>query len=79
MPTRHVDLLFNQVEVVEQPFRGGRDLPRLINRHRGIVEGPQDFLVFIQPDEQSVRVTLDDGFVLQRERPRVVRELFDRK
>jgi hypothetical protein len=52
------DLLFDQVEIIEQPFRGRRDLAPLLDGGGQLVAGGiDDGGVFRQPRQQAVGTT----------------------
>ena len=55
MPASQLDLLFDQVKIIEQPLRRGRDAAALIHRQCRAVESAQHFLILIQPREQPRR------------------------
>ena len=77
MPPGHLDLLFDQVKVIEQPFGGGSDAPALVHGEGRAIEGSQDLLVLIQPGEQPVGAAPGDDLVIRRERLGMARQLFD--
>ena len=55
VPLGRADLLFDQVEVVEQPFRGGRDAAvRRDRRRQQVADFDQDAFVLGQPRQQPV-------------------------
>ena len=77
MSSRQVNLLLDQVEVVQQPFRGRRDPPGGVHRHRGQIEAPQQDFVLAQLRQQPVRPQPRDRRLVGGQRQRMLRELFD--
>ena len=58
-PGQLPNLLFDEIEIIDEPFRRGRDPPAL--RHRGgqqIIRIDEDAVVFIQPGNELVRQRL---------------------
>jgi hypothetical protein len=71
MPAGHLDLLFDQVKIVEQPFGRVGDAPGLVHGLSRAVVGSQYLFVFTQPREQTVgaplrydRVAFGEGFAM---------------
>ena len=54
MPPGHLDLLLDQVEIIEQPLRGGSNSPVRIRGQREVVKGAQTALVGVQPCQERV-------------------------
>jgi hypothetical protein len=55
MPPRRADLLFDQVEIIEQPFRGGRDAAACRDGDRELVAdvGQDAFVSASRPSKRS--------------------------
>ena len=67
MPMGQLDLLFDQIKIIEQPFRRGRDTPAFIHRQSRAIKSAQHFLILIQPREQpSGSAACDDLYVAPR-------------
>jgi hypothetical protein len=69
MPAGHLDLLFDQVEVVEQPFGRVGNAPGLVHGLSRAVVVSEQLFIFTQPREQTVgaplhynRVAFGEGF-----------------
>jgi hypothetical protein len=77
MTAGELDLLFDEIKIVEQPFRRGCDLPGLIHRQCRAVESAQDFLITIQLREESVPARPRDDPVLLRQCLGVPRQLLN--
>ena len=77
MPPGHLDLLFDQVEVVEQPFGGGSDAPAWIHGEGRAIEGSEDVLVLAQPGQQTVGTLPGDDLVIGGESFGMAGQLFD--
>ena len=60
MPAGHLDLLFDQVEIVEQPFGRVGDAPGLVHGLSRAVVGSEHLFILIQPREQTVGAPLRD-------------------
>jgi hypothetical protein len=79
MPPGQVNLLFDQVEIVEQPFGGRRDAPARIYRKARTIEIPENYLVLAQSCQQTVGARSSDYLVADRESFGMTRQLFDTK
>ena len=79
MPASQLNLLFDQIKIIEQPFGRRRDPAAFIHLQRGAVKSAQDLLIVIQPREQSDGSAAGHDLMLRGDRPRVTRELFDAK
>ena len=77
MPAGHLDLLFDQVEIVEQPFGRVGDAPGLVHGLSRAVVGSENLLIFTQPREQSVGAPLRDDRVVFGEGFGVVDQLLE--
>ena len=73
----HLDLLFDQVEIVEQPFGRVRDTPGLIYGLRRAVVGPEDLFILTQAREQSVGAPPGDDRMVFGQRFGVVNQLLN--
>ena len=77
MPSGHLNLFLEQVEVVEQPFRSRGDVPGSVHGETGAVEVPQDVFVLTQPGEKSVFTLPRDHSMLGGEGFGMAGQLFD--
>ena len=77
MPPGHLNLLFDQVEVVEKPFGGGSDAPAWIYGQGRAIEGSEYVLVLAQPGQQTVGTLPRDHLVIGCESFGMARQLFD--
>src|SRR6185436_5973971 len=77
MALGHLDLLFDQVEVIEQPFGGGGDTPALAHGQSCSVEFSEDVLVLAQPSQQTVGALPGNYLVTGSQCVGVARQLFD--
>jgi hypothetical protein len=79
MPPRHLDLLFNQVEVVKQPLGGRADPPIRSNGQSNPIKGTETLLVGIQTAQERVSRLLAGDLVRRRQQAGMARELFRRE
>jgi hypothetical protein len=79
MPAGQLDLLFDEVKIIEQPFGRGSDPPGLMQREGRVIESSEDLLILVQPDEEAITTQPRDDLVLRRDILGVARELFDAK
>jgi len=79
MPASQLDLLFDQIKIIEQPFRRGRDAPALIHRQGRAIKSAQHFLILIQPREQPGGSAAGDELMLRRDGLGMARKLFNAK
>src|SRR5690242_8051274 len=79
MAARHLDLLFKQVEVVEEPLGGMGYAPGLTCRLGRTVVGSQNLFVLIEPRQQSVRTWTRDEMVMLSQRSGVPHQLLHPK
>src|SRR5262245_48389267 len=79
MPAGHLNLLFDQVEIIEQPFGGVRDTADLIDRMRGAVIGAQHLLVVLKTREETVRSLGGDHLMTRGQTFRVPGQLLEIK
>ena len=77
MPPGHLDLLFDQVEVVEKPFGGGSDSPAWNDGEGRAIESCQYVLVLAQPGQQTIGAMPGDYLVIGCESLGMARQLFD--
>ena len=77
MPAGHLDLLLDQVEIVEQPFRCVGDRSGFVYGLSRAVVGSQDLFIFTQSREQSVGAPLHYHRVVFGEGFRVLDQLVD--
>jgi hypothetical protein len=77
MAPSHLNLLFDQVEVIEQPFGGGSDAPAWIYGEGCAVEGAEALLVFGQSSQQAGGSALSDDLVVRRQGPGMARQLLN--
>ena len=77
MPPGQLNLLFDQVEVVQQPFGGGGDDAAWIHSQGRSIEGPEHVLVLAQPGQQPVGTPPRDHLVAGGESLGMARQLFD--
>ena len=66
VPPGHLDLFFDQIEVVQHPLGGRSEAVPRIHAADGAVEGAEIPLVRIQAGQQAVRLPVDDDLVVQR-------------
>src|ERR1039457_4464432 len=76
MPPGEVDLLFDPIEIVEQPFGGRRDVPAPAHGEGRVIERPENVLVLAQPREQPVFSMPRDHLMTGGECLGVARKLF---
>src|SRR5690349_1853129 len=79
MAPRHLDLLFEQVEIVEEPLGGMSHASGLTCRLGGAVIGPQNLLVLIEARQQPVRAGTGHELVLLGQGFSVAHQLFHAK
>ncbi len=77
MPPGHLDLLFNQVEIVEEPFGRGSDAPAGIHGQGRAIEGPKALLVLAQAGQQPVGAVPGRDSMVRRKDMGMAPELFD--
>ncbi len=77
MPPGHLHLLFDQVEVVEQPFGGGSDPPIGMRGEGRAVEGSENVFVLAQLGQQTVGALPGDYLVTGRESLGMACQLFN--
>src|ERR1041385_5357536 len=77
MPARHLNLLFYQIEIIEQPFSGRCNPPSLINHQRSVIKCPQNFLIVFESTKQSIRRPVTRDLMLRPEELRMTRELLE--
>ena len=77
MPPGQLNLLFDQVEVIQQPFGGRCDAPAWIDSEGRAIEVSQDVLVLAQPFQQTIGTLPRDYLVIACESFGMARELFD--
>jgi hypothetical protein len=76
MAARHLNLLLDKVEVVEQPLCGMGNPSILTHGLRGVVVGPQNLLVLIQSRQQPTRPPMGDDLMIVCQSFGVVDQLF---
>ena len=77
MPPGHLNLLFDQVKVVEQPLGGVGDPPGLVGGVGRAIVVSKNLLVLVQPGQQAVGASPGDDLVMRRESFGMARQLFE--
>jgi hypothetical protein len=77
MPSGHLDLLLDQVEVVKKPFGGRSDTLAWTYGEGLVIEASQYVLVLAQPGQQTIGTLPGDYLVIGSESFGMVGQLFD--
>ena len=77
MAPGHLDLLFNQVEIVQHPFGGGGEALGWSHPPDHSIEGPQNLLILVQLGQQVVGAAAGGELMAFGQGAGVPRELLD--
>ena len=77
MAARHLNLFFNQVEVVQQPLRRMGDAPGLPYGLGHAVVRPKDLLVLVQARQELIGAATGDDLMNLRQSCGMTNQLFN--